>query len=292
MTDRPYWPELPGLLIEDAVRAALQEDLGRAGDLTAAATIAPDREATATFNARDGGVICGLPMAKAAFRLMDLDISFEQLAHDGDRVEPGTAIARVSGKARAILSAERTALNYLMHLSGIATATSHYVNAIQGSGARVCCTRKTVPGLRAFQKYAVRCGGGANHRFGLDDAVLIKDNHIAVAGGLTAAIERARAYVGHLVCIEIEVDTLDQLAEALTAGADVILLDNMGPQTLEKAVRLKNEMRPPTRLEASGGISIETIAAIAATGVDLISTSKITMATAPLDIGLDIQLGA
>jgi nicotinate-nucleotide pyrophosphorylase (carboxylating) len=292
MTDRPYWPELPGLLIEDAVRAALQEDLGRAGDLTAAATIAPDREATATFNARDGGVICGLPMAKAAFRLMDLDISFEQLAHDGDRVEPGTAIARVSGKARAILSAERTALNYLMHLSGIATATSYYVNAIQGSGARVCCTRKTVPGLRAFQKYAVRCGGGANHRFGLDDAVLIKDNHIAVAGGLTAAIERARAYVGHLVCIEIEVDTLDQLAEALTAGADVILLDNMGPQTLEKAVRLKNEMRPPTRLEASGGISIETIAAIAATGVDLISTSKITMAAAPLDIGLDIQLGA
>jgi nicotinate-nucleotide pyrophosphorylase (carboxylating) len=292
MTDRPYWPELPGLLIEDAVRAALQEDLGRAGDLTAAATIAPDREATATFNARDGGVICGLPMAKAAFRLMDLDISFEQLAHDGDRVEPGTAIARVSGKARAILSAERTALNYLMHLSGIATATSYYVNAIQGSGARVCCTRKTVPGLRAFQKYAVRCGGGANHRFGLDDAVLIKDNHIAVAGGLTAAIERARAYVGHLVCIEIEVDTLDQLAEALTAGADVILLDNMGPQTLEKAVRLKNEMRPPTRLEASGGISIETIAAIAATGVDLISTSKITMAAAPLDIGLDIQLSA
>jgi len=292
MTDRPYNPELPGLLIEDAVRAALQEDLGRAGDLTAAATIAPDREATATFNARDGGVICGLPMAKAAFRLMDLDISFEQLAHDADRVEPGTAIARVSGKARAILSAERTALNYLMHLSGIATATSHYVNAIQGSGARVCCTRKTVPGLRAFQKYAVRCGGGANHRFGLDDAVLIKDNHIAVAGGLTAAIERARAYVGHLVCIEIEVDTLDQLAEALTAGADVILLDNMGPQTLEKAVRLKNEMRPPTRLEASGGISIETIAAIAATGVDLISTSKITMAAAPLDIGLDIQLGA
>jgi nicotinate-nucleotide pyrophosphorylase (carboxylating) len=237
-------------------------------------------------------VICGLPMAKAAFRLMDLDISFEQLAHDGDRVAPGTAVARVSGKARAILSAERTALNYLMHLSGIATATSFYVDAIEGAHARVCCTRKTVPGLRAFQKYAVRCGGGANHRFGLDDAVLIKDNHIAVAGGLTAAIERARAYVGHLVCIEIEVDTLDQLAEALTAGADVILLDNMGPQSLEKAVRMKNETRPSTRLEASGGISIETIAAIAATGVDLISTSKITMAAAPLDIGLDIQIGA
>jgi nicotinate-nucleotide pyrophosphorylase (carboxylating) len=291
MTDRPYRPELPGLLIEDAVRAALQEDLGRAGDLTTAATIAPDREATATFNARDGGVICGLPMAKAAFRLMDPDISFEQLAQDGDRVAPGAAIARVSGKARAILSAERTALNYLMHLSGIATATALYADAIEGAAARVCCTRKTVPGLRAFQKYAVRCGGGANHRFGLDDAVLIKDNHIAVAGGLTAAIERARAYVGHLVCIEIEVDTLDQLAEALTAGADVILLDNMGPQALEKAVRMKNETRPSTRLEASGGISIETIAAIAATGVDLISTSKITMAAAPLDIGLDIQIG-
>lgn len=279
---------LPAIMIEQTVRQALLEDLGRAGDVTTDATIAADAVANAFLRCREEGVAAGLPLAAAAFRLLDAAVEFRPLAADGDRVAPGTVLAEVSGPARAILTGERVALNFLMHLSGIATETAHYADAIRGTRARICCTRKTIPGLRMLQKYAVRCGGGSNHRFGLDDAVLIKDNHIAVAGGVAAAIRAARRHVGHLVMVEVEVDTLDQLADALTAGPDVILLDNMSVQTLEKAVEITAGR---AKLEASGNVSIDTVAAIAATGVDLISTSKITMAARPLDVGLDIDIG-
>lgn len=285
---KPYPPSLPALLIDEHVRASLKEDLGRAGDVTTAATIAPHARARMAINAREGGRLSGLAMAVAAFRLTDPSLTVEPLTGDGAILSKGTPIARVSGNARSALIAERTALNYLMHLSGIATATAGFVDAVAGTGARITCTRKTLPGLRAFQKYAVRCGGGINHRYGLDDAVLIKDNHIAVAGGVGVAIARARASVGHLVAIEVEVDTLDQLAEALTARPDVILLDNMSPETLEKAVLINRAAERPALLEASGNVTLETVRAIAETGVDIISTSKITMAAAPLDIGLDI----
>lgn len=284
-------PVLPAILIEDAVRAALLEDLGRAGDITTAATIAPDATAEARLNSREEGVVCGLPMAEVAFRLLDPTLVFEPLAVDGDRVMKGDALARVSGNARALLSAERTALNYLMHLSGIATYTARFADRIAGTEARICCTRKTIPGLRGFQKYAVRCGGGANHRFGLDDAVLIKDNHIAVSGSVAAAVRASRASVGHLVAVEVEVDTLEQLKEALAASPDVVLLDNMDPRTLEKAVEIRNAHDRRIRLEASGGVDFDTVRAIAETGVDYISTSRITMAAPTLDIGLDIALG-
>lgn len=285
-----HLPVLPAILVEDAVRAALLEDLGRAGDITTAATIAPGATAEARLNSREAGTVCGLPMAAAAFRLLDPALVFEPLAADGDRVGKGDALARVSGNARAILSAERTALNYLMHLSGIASYTARFADRIAGTGARICCTRKTIPGLRGFQKYAVRCGGGANHRFGLDDAVLIKDNHIAVSGSVAAAVRASRAGVGHLVVVEVEVDTLEQLKEALEACPDVILLDNMDPQILAKAVEIRNTHDRRIRLEASGGVDFDTVRAIAETGVDYISTSRITMAAPTLDIGLDITL--
>ncbi|WP_420959952.1 carboxylating nicotinate-nucleotide diphosphorylase [Brucella sp. IR073] len=285
MTPRPNPPVLPRLLIEDAVRAALAEDLGRAGDITTQATIAEGAQAEAVLTTREAGIIAGLPLAEAAFTLLDPTLSFIALARDGDKVTPGQPLARVAGHARAILSAERVALNFLMYLSGIATYTAKFADLIAHTNAKVCDTRKTVPGMRAFAKYAVRCGGGANHRFGLDDAILIKDNHIAVAGGVTEAIEGARAYAGHLVKIEIEVDTLEQLEQALGAGADVILLDNMSPPVLEKAVKMTANR---AKLEASGNISFDTIRVIAETGVDYISTSKITMAAPTLDVGLDI----
>ncbi|PWV98771.1 nicotinate-nucleotide pyrophosphorylase [carboxylating] [Hoeflea marina] len=283
-----FLPELPGLMIEDQVRAALIEDLGRAGDITSNATIAPSMRAAAQMNSREAGVIAGLPLAAAAFRIIDPAVSFEALVADGDRVEPGAMLARISGPARAVLSAERVALNYLMHLSGIASYTAQFADLIADTGARVTCTRKTIPGLRALEKYAVRCGGGSNHRFGLDDAILIKDNHIAVAGGIAQALRAAKAYAGHLIRIEIEVDTLEQFAEVLQEGADVALLDNMGPEMLREAVAM-NAGR--LTLEASGNVSIHTIRAIAETGVDFISTSKITMAAPTLDIGLDIGIG-
>ncbi|MBZ9655089.1 carboxylating nicotinate-nucleotide diphosphorylase [Phyllobacterium lublinensis] len=284
---KAFPPSLPRLMIEDAVGAALLEDLGRAGDITTNATLPPDAAAAVALASREAGTICGMGFARAAFAMVDPTLKFTALVEDGSRVNRGDAIARVEGNARAILSAERVALNYLMHLSGIATYTSRFADLIAHTGARVCDTRKTIPGMRAFAKYAVKCGGGANHRFGLDDAILIKDNHVAVAGGVAKAVLAARAYAGHLVKIEIEVDSLHQFEEALSVGADVILLDNMGPELLEKAVKI-NAGR--AKLEASGGIAFDTIKAIAETGVDYISTSKITMAAPTLDIGLDIEL--
>lgn len=283
-----YLPELPGLMIEDQVRAALLEDLGRAGDLTSNATIGPGMRATATLNSRAAGVISGLSLAAAAFRLIDSAIEFEALTEDGARAQPGMDIARVSGSARGLLSAERVALNFLMHMSGIATHTARFAERIADTGARVTCTRKTIPGLRAVEKYAVRCGGGSSHRYGLDDAILIKDNHIAVAGGVAQALRAAKAFAGHLVKVEIEVDTLEQFAAVLAEGADVCLLDNMTPDTLRQAVAM-NDGR--MTLEASGNVDLETIREIAETGVDYISTSKITMAAPTLDIGLDMAIG-
>lgn len=287
-----YLPELPALMIEDQVRAALIEDLGRAGDLTTNATIGPDMQASAEINSREKGIIAGLPLAAAAFRLINPMIKFEALVDDGARVEKGTRIARISGPARGMLSAERVALNYLMHLSGIATYTARFAEEIAHTKARVTCTRKTIPGLRSVEKYAVRCGGGSSHRYGLDDAILIKDNHIAVAGGITEALRAAKAFAGHLVKVEIEVDTLDQFAEVLKEGADVCLLDNMGPDMLREAVAMNGSSKSGRMvLEASGNVSLETIKAIAETGVDYISTSKITIAAPTLDIGLDMVIG-
>ncbi|WVT74312.1 carboxylating nicotinate-nucleotide diphosphorylase [Sinorhizobium chiapasense] len=294
-------PELPALMIEDQVRAALTEDLGRAGDITTLSTIGPELTATAGMNARDPGVVAGLDLARAAFHLVDPSIRFEALVEDGDRVAAGTAIARISGRARGLLSAERVGLNFLMHLSGIATYTAKFADEIAHTRAKICCTRKTIPGLRALEKYAVRLGGGSNHRYGLDDAVLIKDNHIAVSGGVASAIHAARAYCGHLVKIEIEVDGLDQMREALTGAPDVILLDNMGPELLREAVAVNRAhwqlsadayaLDPRrTRLEASGNVKIDTVRVIAESGVDYISTSKITMAAPTLDIGLDVVI--
>jgi len=286
-----FLPELPQLMVEDQVRAALLEDLGRAGDITSNAAIGADRQATAEMNSREAGIISGLPLAEAAFRLINPAVRFEALVHDGARVEPGTMIARISGSARGLLSAERVALNYLMHLSGIATHTARFADAIAHTSAKVTCTRKTIPGLRGVEKYAVRCGGGSSHRYGLDDAILIKDNHIAVAGGIAAALRAAKAFAGHLVKVEIEVDTLEQFETVLAEGADVCLLDNMGPETLREAVAMNNARdRGRITLEASGNVNLDTIRAIAETGVDYISTSKITMAAPTLDIGLDMAI--
>lgn len=284
----PGRARLSPLLIDDLVAAALREDLGRAGDVTSLATLATGAVARAEIRSRGAGVIAGLDLAAAAFRLTGPDTRFEPLLADGDTVERGARVARIEGPALAVLSAERVALNFLNPLSGIASLTRRYVEAIAGTGARICDTRKTTPGLRAVQKHAVRCGGGSNHRFGLDDAILIKDNHIAVAGGVTAALEAAQAYAGHMMAIEIEVDSLPQLAEALEAGARVVLLDNMDEATLRAAVAL-NAGR--ARLEASGNVTLERVRAIAETGIDYISTSQITMAAPPLDLGLDVTLG-
>ena len=275
------------MLVEAAVRSALAEDLGRAGDITSLATIPPGRTARAVLAARKAGVLCGMDLARAAFAAMDGRLGFDARLFDGHRLQPGETIATIEGDARALLSAERTALNYVMHLSGVASLTARFADAVAHTTARICCTRKTVPGLRALEKYAVRCGGGANHRFGLDDAILIKDNHIAVSGSVTQALHAAKTYAGHLVAIEIEVDTLDQLREALEAGAHAVLLDNMEPATLREAVAI-NAGR--ARLEASGNVDLDTVAAIAETGVDYISTSKITMSAPSLDVGLDIAI--
>ena len=272
-------PSLPDLLIEDAVRSALLEDLGRAGDITSNATLPEDAVAKAVLSSREAGTICGMGFARMAFTLINPTVKFTALVKDGARVKSGEDIAIVEGNARSILSAERVALNFLMHLSGISTYTAKFADLIAHTNAKVCDIRKTIPGMRAFAKYAVKCGG--------DDAIVIKDNHIAVAGGVAKAILAARAYAGHLVKIEVEVDGLEQFDEALSVNADVILLDNMGPELLEKAVKI-NAGR--AKLEASGGIALDTIKAIAETGVDYVSTSKITMAAPPLDIGLDIEL--
>ena len=285
-------PALSPLLVEDAVRAALLEDLGRAGDVTSDATIPPDVEATAILASREDGVLAGLPLAAAAFRTIDPALEWGTAFADGESVAAGEEVARISGNARAILAAERVALNFLMRMSGIATYTAQFQARIAHTQARITCTRKTVPGHRAFDKYAVRCGGGSNHRFGLDDAILIKDNHIAVCGGVALAIDRARAFAGHLMAIEVEVDNLDQFREALAAHPNAILLDNMGPDLLAEAVAINRaDNGGRIKLEASGNVRFETVRAIAETGVDYISTSKITMAAPTLDLGLDIAIG-
>ncbi len=273
------------LIIEPIVRAALLEDLGRAGDITSDAIVPADAQVDVVIAARQPGVVAGLEAALLAFELVEPALRIERLRGDGARVARGDRVARISGPARGVLAAERTALNLLSRMSGVATATRALADAIAGSKARIVCTRKTTPGLRVLEKEAVRLGGGANHRFGLDDAMLIKDNHLAMAGGVRPALERARAHAGHLVKIELEVDTLDQLAEALEVGVDAVLLDNMSPETLRRAVTLVDG-RAVT--EASGRISLETVAAVAATGVDLISSGWITHSAPILDLGLDI----
>ncbi|MEJ6783234.1 carboxylating nicotinate-nucleotide diphosphorylase [Aminobacter sp. Piv2-1] len=275
---------LPRIMIEPLVRAALLEDLGRAGDITTDAIVPADLQANLVLAARQPGVVAGLDLAVLAFGLIDPAIVIAISTPDGSRVVPGDVIATLSGPARGLLTGERVALNFLSHLSGIATATAGIVDAVAGHKARIVCTRKTTPGLRALEKYAVRCGGGSNHRFGLDDAVLIKDNHIAIAGGVRPAIERARANVGHLVKIEVEVDTLGQLDEVLGLGVDAVLLDNMAPETLIQAVQMVGG-RAIT--EASGRVNPTTAPAIAASGVDLISVGWLTHSAPILDIGLD-----
>ena len=274
------------ILIEPLVRGALLEDLGRAGDLTTDSIVPVEVLARAALVARESGVVAGLDLAKLAFALIDPEIAVEIAANDGSVVEPGAVIARISGPARGILTAERTALNFLGHLSGIASVTASIVAAVRGTKAKIVCTRKTTPGLRAVEKYAVRAGGGANHRFGLDDALLIKDNHVAIAGGVVPALRRARAGVGHLVKIEVEVDTLDQLREALGECADAVLLDNMSLEMLAKAVAIVDG-RAIT--EASGRVTPKSAPSIAATGVDLISIGWLTHSAPVLDIGLDFE---
>ena len=275
---------LPPVLIEPIVRAALLEDLGRAGDITTDAIVPSDVRAKVSLTARQAGVVAGLDLALMAFRLIEPEITASVIRVDGSPVAAGEAIATLAGPARGLLTAERVALNFLCHMSGIATATSGVVEAVRGTKARVIDIRKTLPGLRALQKYAVRAGGGANHRFGLDDGILIKDNHIAVAGGIRPAIERARSAVGHMVKVEIEVDTLEQLAEALSFEIDAVLLDNMGPEDLRRAVTFVDGR---VITEASGGITLATAGALAATGVDLLSMGWLTQSVRALDIGLD-----
>jgi len=273
------------LLIEPIVRAALAEDLGRAGDITSDAVVPADAHIDAVIASRQAGTLAGLDAALLAFELLDPALELKRLCPDGARIERGQAVARINGAARPVLAAERTALNLLCRLSGVASATRSLADAIEGHKAKIVCTRKTTPGLRILEKEAVRLGGGANHRFGLDDAMLIKDNHVAMAGGVRPALRRAKAAAGHLVKIELEVDTLDQLAEALEEGFDAVLLDNMDPDTLRRAVAMVGG-RAIT--EASGRITRETAPAIAAAGVDLISSGWITHSAPILDLGLDI----
>ena len=279
---------LSDLLIAPVVRAALAEDLGRAGDVTAQACIAADARLSAVFATRRAGVVSGLACVRLAVLELDPGAEVRLLAADGDAVGAGAKLAWVEANARALLSAERTALNLIGRLSGIATLTRAYVDAVAGTKARIVDTRKTTPGLRALEKYAVRCGGGVNHRFGLDDAILIKDNHVAACGSVGEAVRRAKAAAGHLMKVEVEVDSLDQLDEALAQGnsgaPDVVMLDNFSPDDLREAVR-----RTAGRvvLEASGGITLETVRAVAETGVDVISVGALTHSASVLDIGLD-----
>ena len=277
---------LPRLIIEPLVRNALLEDLGLAGDITSAAVIPADHRSVVVMAAREPGVIAGLDAAELAFQLVDPAIAMKRHVQDGAAVAPGEIIATIEGPSRGLLTAERAALNFLGHLSGIASVTAKIAAAIAGTKASVACTRKTTPGLRALEKYAVRAGGGMNHRFALYDAVLIKDNHIAVAGGVRDAIRRARQGVGHLVKIEVEVDTLAQLREVMDEGVDAVLLDNMTPEQLREAVGI---VAGRAITEASGRINPQTAAAIAATGIDLISVGWLTHSAPVLDIGLDFQ---
>lgn len=275
---------LPRVIVEPLVRTALAEDLGLAGDITSAAVIPSDHRSTVIMAARQPGVVAGLDAAELAFQLVDPAITMKRHLPDGTAVQPGSVIATIEGPSRGLLTAERTALNFLSHLSGIATVTAGIVEAIRDTRACVVCTRKTTPGLRALEKYAVRAGGGMNHRFALNDAVLIKDNHVAIAGGVAEAIRRAKAGVGHMVKIEVEVDTLDQLREAMGEGVDAVLLDNMTPDQLREAVGI---VAGRAITEASGRVTPATAPAIAASGVDLISVGWLTHSAPVLDIGLD-----
>lgn len=281
-------PPLPDLILEPVVRAALLEDLGRGGDLTAGACLPPGARLTAVFAARREGVLAGLDAARLAMRLMDPESAFEAQARDGDAVGPGDVLARVQGDAAALLAAERTALNLMQRLSGVATLTRAFVEATAGLKTAIVDTRKTTPGLRALEKRAVIAGGGRNHRFGLDDAILIKDNHVAVCGGVGPALERARAAAGWLTPIEVEIDRLEQLDEALPWRPDVIMLDNFALEDLGRAVaRAAAEGPGRPRLEASGGVNLATVRAIAETGVDAVSVGALTHSAPALDIGLD-----
>ncbi len=275
---------LPALLVEPIVRAALVEDLGRAGDITTMAVIPPDARFRGAVVARQAGVVAGIETAALAFRLVDPSITIQVERPDGSTVAAGDAVLRLDGPARAVITGERVALNFLCHLSGIASSTATLVAAAHPHAARITCTRKTTPGLRGLEKHAVRAGGGVSHRFGLDDGVLIKDNHVAVAGSVGEALRRARRAVGHMVKIEVEVDSLDQLAEALAERPDAVLLDNMSPDLLRQAVGM---IAGRAVSEASGRVTAATVAAIAATGVDIISAGWITHSAPALDLGLD-----
>lgn len=280
----PFTRPPHSLLVEPIVVHALEEDLGRAGDITSDLIIPATKKAKAKLAARKPGTVAGLIAAECAFGVVDPDLKFTARVPDGSQVKGGAVVATIEGSARSILTAERVALNFTGHLSGVATATRALVDAVKGTKARIVETRKTTPGLRLLEKYAVRCGGGFNHRLGLDDAVLIKDNHIAAAGSITKAVKAARAGTAHMVKIEVEVDTLKQLEEALKIGLDTILLDNMPPQTLRKAVAMAQGRAV---LEASGNISLATVRAVAETGVDYISSGAITHSVTNLDLGLD-----
>jgi nicotinate-nucleotide pyrophosphorylase (carboxylating) len=283
-TALPFTRPPHALLVEPIVRHALEEDFGRAGDITSDLTVAPETMSKVRLVARKAGTISGLVAAEIAFRLCEPRLAFDASAPDGSTVAAGTVLAVIEGPARGILSAERVALNFTGHLSGVATATRAMVDAVAGTKTRIVCTRKTTPGLRLLEKYAVRCGGGFNHRFGLDDAVLIKDNHLVAAGGIKPAIERVRAGLGHMAKIELEVESLAQLEEALALGVDTILLDNIAPEMLRQAVALTKGC---ATLEASGNVTLATVRAIAETGVGYISSGSITHSAPNLDLGLD-----
>ncbi|MEM8616987.1 MAG: carboxylating nicotinate-nucleotide diphosphorylase [Pseudomonadota bacterium] len=284
MSRRPP-PPLPAIILDPIVRLALAEDFGRAGDLTSDATLDPGTQITAHIRARQSGVLAGMDVARHALHLVDPQVTMDSRLQDGDTLPEGAIIASLSGPARTILMAERTMLNFLGRLSGIASLTAEFADKITHTKAKIVCTRKTTPGHRALEKRAVRCGGGTSHRYGLDDAILIKDNHIAACGSIAEALTRAHAYAGHLRMIEIEVDTLDQLAEALPHKPHAVLLDNMSPDTLREAVGM---VAGQCVTEASGGITLETVAAKAETGVDFISSGALTHSAMNLDVGLDI----
>lgn len=279
-------PMLDEVLLKPLVEAALTEDLGRRGDITSQATIPADMQAQLQIKARQAGVVCGMDLARLSFALVDGAIEFIAQVTDGEKVAADTVLAIVRGNARHLLTAERTALNFMTHLSGIATDTQNIVDSISEYPVQITCTRKTIPGLRIIQKYAVRCGGGRNHRMGLDDAILIKDNHIAIAGDIKTAIQQAQDFAGHLIPIEVEVDTLEQLAQALDAGANLVLLDNMTPEVLSQAVAM---CKGRAKTEASGGITPETVQAVAKAGVDFIAMGYLTHSSTALDIGLDFS---
>jgi len=281
-------PTLYPIQYRDLIDRALIEDLGRGGDLTSSATVPPDLVGTARLVTREPGIVAGTQVAMAVFRALDQEVVRVSSEQDGASVGVADELLVVTGSVRSILAAERTALNFLGRLGGIATFTGRFVAAVAGHGAVIVCTRKTTPGLRTLEKYAVRCGGGANHRFGLDDAVLIKDNHLLAAGGVRNAVERARAMVGHTVTVELEVDTLEQLEEASALGVDAVLLDNMSLEELRRAVEM---VAGRAVTEASGGVTLENVAEIAATGVDLISVGALTHSARSLDVSLELELG-